>query len=74
MQPLKEKILRKKVLIKKHETILKKLIETCGHEETHIEESYSDGGYDYYASTTYTTICDICGSRVDNSVREHNWR
>lgn len=73
-----EELLKLKQQVDKAKSKLKKLAEklkgTCHHpDEFQVKTSkYHSAGYDYCASTTYTTTCKICGKTTIEEV-EHEY-
>ena len=57
--------------IQKCKDNLNKLMKGCPHTEFVVEKSYSSGGYDYYASTTYSKRCKTCNTVFDLYTEEH---
>lgn len=52
----------------------RKLKSICPCTEAFIEKNYREGGYDYYASTSYNHYCSTCGKLLKTDVHEHPWR
>jgi hypothetical protein len=70
---LKQKIQKKRDLIKKHESDLKRLIAQCDHSETIEDRVYYEGNYNDRAHTEIYDKCLICGNLRLKSTKEHSW-
>lgn len=73
MTDLKEKVDRKRKLIKKHETELVEMLKTCPHTETAPKEYYYNGSYLNHAYTDYWYECVVCQKRINERTKEHSW-
>lgn len=70
---LKLKIERKKSLLAKHSAELRKLLNSCTHEELELKESYFEGSYYDKAYTDKWYQCKLCGERGPVTTTTHSW-
>lgn len=64
--------LRGEAMRKKLDAVVEQLQVTCGHEDTETTSTYHGGGYDYCATTFYTTTCLTCGKKLESWTKDHH--
>ncbi len=55
--------------------LIKQMQETCNHPESHhkVNSDYFSGSYYDHASTTHTTICSLCDTRLSSHTEDHGY-
>ena len=65
---LENKVARHRKLLNNSTKQLQEYLKYCPHTERIAKQVYLEGGYDYRSSTTYYSVCKICGDTRETHI------